>query len=195
MDLAKEETYAGHWARSQKSPQIKTPQHWHFHPGKKLLADALTEREGSGVAKHRLKTKQNKKTNRNNLTDSRFHAQRSHAGPARRLGVSGARSPAGGEGRGGWALGTPNQQPAPAVVPVTSEALPPPHCGRTPGAASHPSSRLRRGGVLGAGRGEGGTVRVRSRSPGGGGAEGGHAHARSRGGRGRRGRLLECRRP
>lgn len=91
--------------------------------------------------------------------------------PAR---VSGARSPAGGEGRGGWSLGAPNQQPAPAVAPVTSEALPPPHCGRTPGAASHPNSRPWRGGARGAG-----AVRVRSRSPGKAGQRGGHAHARS----------------
>lgn len=150
MDLAKEETYAGHWARSQKSPQIKNTPTLAFPPWQKV-ARRCSHGEGGIWSRKAPSQNKRKQKNQQKQPDSfpvpRAALSRLPSAPARGLG--GAQSGRG-RGGGGWALGTPNQQPAPAVAPVTSEALPPPHCGRTPGAASHPSSRLRRGGALGA---------------------------------------------
>lgn len=116
---------------------------------------------------------------------------RSHPRPAHPLRVSGGAQSGGGEGRGGCSLGAANEQRGPAVAPVTSAALPPPHGGRTLRADDRPSWRVLRGPRARSGgsaraqpltrgrRGRGADTRMRA----------------PRGGRGRRGRLLECRRP
>lgn len=110
MDLAKEETYPGHWTHSRKTPQIKTPERCHLHLCKKV---ARRRPHGEGRIWSREAPTHKK------LSAPHFQAPCSHARPAQPLRVSGGAQSPGGEGRGSRSLGAANQQRVPAVAPVT----------------------------------------------------------------------------
>lgn len=135
MDLAKEETYPGHWTHSQKTLQIKTLA---FTPLQKSCS-RMPSRRGNDLEERSALSKKNWQ-----LPGS-TRSGRSHPSPAHPLRVSGGAQSGGGEGRGGCSLGAANEQRGLAVAPVTSAALPPPHCGRTLRADGRPSWRVLRG--------------------------------------------------
>lgn len=95
---------------SEKPANKNTPK-LAFPPLQKVARRRAHGEGGIGSRKAPSQKTKNTKTNKNNLTASPFHAQRFHVDPARRLGVSGARSPA-------WARGV---EAGPSEHPIRSQ--------------------------------------------------------------------------